>query len=65
MGHKVKGYVQYSDRIILVKLDTKLIDTVIILVYMPTSKEEDDEVEIIYEELNDLIKTKEKKILLS
>jgi hypothetical protein len=35
MGHKVKGYVQYSDRIILVKLDTKPIDTVIIQVYIP------------------------------
>lgn len=52
MEHKVKGYVQYSDRIILVKLNT-----VIIQAYMPTSEEEDNEVEIIYEELNDLIKT--------
>jgi len=49
--------VQYSDRIILVKLDTKPIDIVIIQVYMPTSEEEDDEVERIYEKLNDLIKT--------
>lgn len=67
MGHKVKGYVQYSDRIILFKLDTKPIDTVIIQVYMPTSEEEDDEVERIYEELNYLIKTvkgKENLIIL-
>lgn len=57
MGHLLKGYVQYSDRKILVKLDTKPIDTVIIQVYMPTSEDEDNEVERIYEELNDLIKS--------
>jgi len=57
MGHKVKRYVQYSERIILVKLHTKPIDTVIIQVYIPTSEDEEDEVERIYEELNYLIKT--------
>lgn len=49
MGHKVKGYVQYSDRIILVKLNTKPINSVIIQVYMPSPEEENDEVERIYE----------------
>lgn len=45
---------QYSDRIIiLVKLDTKPVDyTVLIQIYMPTTKEENREVEIIYKELN-------------
>ncbi|KAF0753999.1 craniofacial development protein 2-like [Aphis craccivora] len=64
MGHKVKGYVQYSDRIILVKLDTKPIDTVIIQVYMHTSEEEDDEVERIYEELNDLMEKGEENLII-
>lgn len=53
---------QYSDRIILVKLDTKPIDTVIIQVYMPTSEEDNDEVEIIYEEPNDLIDCQMRRI---
>lgn len=53
---------QYSDRIILVKLDTKPIDTVIIQVYMPNSEEDNDEVEIIYEEPNDLIDCQMRRI---
>lgn len=48
MEHKVKGNVQWSDRIILVKLNTKLIYTVIIQIYMPTSEEEKNEVEWIF-----------------
>lgn len=57
LGNKVKCYVQYSDRIILVKIDTKLTVTVIILVYIPNSEEEDEEVAIVYEKLDYLLRT--------
>jgi len=57
VGQKIKGYVQYSDRIILVKIDTKPRDTVVIQVYMPTTEKENEEVENIYKELNDLMNT--------
>lgn len=58
---------QYSDRIILAKIDTKPKGTVIIQVYMPTTEEEDEEVEKMYEELNNLmsaVKRKENLIIL-
>lgn len=51
---------QYSDRIILVKLNTKPIDTVVVQVYMSTSEVDDDEIEWIYnKELNDYLKTED------
>ncbi|KAI5711321.1 hypothetical protein M8J75_016072 [Diaphorina citri] len=55
MGLRVTGYVQHSDRIILVKLKTEPNDTIIIQVYMPTTNAEDEEVERIYEDINGLI----------
>uniref|UniRef100_A0A8D8XEA4 Craniofacial development protein 2 n=1 Tax=Cacopsylla melanoneura TaxID=428564 RepID=A0A8D8XEA4_9HEMI len=55
MGLRVTGYVQHSDRIILVKMDTKPNSTVIIQVYMPTTNAVDEEIERMYEDLNNLI----------
>lgn len=55
-GQQVEGYVQYSDRTILAKINTKPKDTVVIQVYMPTA-EEDEEIEKNYEELNNIINT--------
>ena len=57
IGCRVKGYVQYNGRIIKVKLDTKPTDTVIIQVYMPTSKHSEEIIEEVYDELNDAIST--------
>lgn len=37
IGKKVKGFVQYYERIILVKIETKPKDTITVQVYMPTS----------------------------
>lgn len=54
---KVKVYVQYSDRIIHAKVDTKPKDTVVIQVYMFTTEKDDEEVKKIYEELNNLMNT--------
>ena len=55
MGLRVAGYVQHSDRIILVKLNTEPNNTIIIQTYMPTTNEDDEEIERMYEHLNHLI----------
>ena len=55
VGTRVVGYVQHSDRILLVKINTKPNNTVIIQTYMPTTNDNDEEIERIYEELNDMI----------
>lgn len=55
LGLRVLGYVQHSERIILVKINTKPNNTVIIQIYMPTTNADDDEIEKIYEDINKLI----------
>jgi len=56
LGKKVKGYIQYDDRIILVKFQTKPKDTIVVQVYMPTSNSNDEEVEEVYENIDKIIK---------
>nr|QNU13194.1 fatty acid synthase 3 [Locusta migratoria] len=53
---RVNYYDQHSDRIIIVKIDTKPTPTVV-QVYMPTSSAYDEEIEEIYEELKEIIQT--------
>jgi exonuclease III len=55
LGEKVKCYIQYNDRIILVKFKTKPKDTTVVEVYMPTTNSSEEELEKIYENLNRLI----------
>jgi len=55
IGKKVKSYVQYSERIILVKIETKPKDTIIVQVYMPTSNSNDSQVEEVYEQIEKAI----------
>ncbi|KAG8230523.1 hypothetical protein J437_LFUL011525 [Ladona fulva] len=43
MGERVKGYMQVNERIIMLKLDTKPKDTVIIQTYLPTSSHDESE----------------------
>jgi len=57
IGKKVKSYVQYSERIILVKIETKLKDTIVVQVYMPTSNSNDSQVEEVYEQMEKAIET--------
>jgi len=56
VGKRVTKVTQCSDRMILVKLKADPVDIVIIQVYMPTSKEEDEVIESLYEQIEELIK---------
>ncbi|XP_039285273.1 craniofacial development protein 2-like [Nilaparvata lugens] len=67
LGNRVKGFVQYNERLISVRIETKPRDTVIVQVYMPTTDEEDEAVEKCYEDINELIgklKSEENLIVL-
>jgi len=56
MGKRVNTVIQYNHRIIAIKIDTKPVNTFIIQVYMPTSGHGDDEVEEMYEQIDEIIK---------
>ena len=51
----MKTIVQKNDRLILVKIETELCDIAIIQVYMPTSQYSDEEVESMYEEIEEMM----------
>jgi hypothetical protein len=53
---RVTKITQHSDRLILIRIKSEPVDVVLIQVYMPTSDAEDEEVESIYEQIEDLIK---------
>ena len=55
-GRSVRDYIQYSDRIVMVRLESKPVNTVIIQVYMPTSAHSDDEIEEVYSDLEEVLK---------
>ncbi|XP_067004726.2 craniofacial development protein 2-like, partial [Anabrus simplex] len=55
IGQRTNYYDQHSERIIVVKIDTKPRPTTIVQVYMPTSSAHDEEIERIYEEIEDVI----------
>lgn len=55
IGEKVKDYIQYNDRIILVKYQTKPKDTIIVQVYLPTTNSSEKELEKVYENLEKLM----------
>lgn len=54
-GKRVKKVVQYSDRVMLVKIEAEPRDIVAVQVYMPTSASDDEKVDEVYEQINDLI----------
>lgn len=56
-GRNVTGYVQYNERVMLVRVNTKPKNTVIIQVYAPTTSHEDEEVEEMYEGIEKLIES--------
>ena len=53
---RVTKIVQHSDRLILVRIAAEPVDLVIIQVYMPTTEAEDEEIDQMYEQIEDLIK---------
>ena len=55
MAQRVIKVVQHNDRIILVKLKTEPVNMIIIQVYMPTSAYTEEEVDSVYDELENLI----------
>ncbi len=54
-AQSIEKVVRHEDRIIMVRLKAKPKDLVIVQVYMPTSKHEDDEVERMYDKMEEII----------
>lgn len=52
----VSGFVPYSDRAVLIKLNVKPVNLNIIQVYAPTADAVDEEIEAFYDEVKDLLK---------
>ncbi|GFS05063.1 craniofacial development protein 2-like [Elysia marginata] len=52
----VKGVWKYSDRILLVTLSAKPFDIALIQLYAPTSEYSEEEIEVFYEQVNDVVK---------
>ena len=53
---RVKSFLQLNERIIMIRIETKPVDTVVLQVYMPTTDYEDEEVEDVYEDITEVIK---------
>ncbi len=56
VGKRVTKVIQHSDRLLLVRLKAEPRDMVVIQVYMPTSSADDEEIERMYEQIEDLMK---------
>jgi len=57
LGEKVKGYIQYNERIIQVRFQTKPNYTIVAQVYMPTTNSSEEELEGVYENLDKLVES--------
>ncbi len=52
---RVSGVDQISDRVMLIKLSAEPVDIVVVQVYMPTTEHEDEEIEMMYEQLEEIL----------
>ena len=52
---RVKSFLHYNERIVMVKLGTKPVDTVMVHVYMPKIDYEDEEVDDVYDDIREVI----------
>ena len=55
VGRRVIEVNQVSDRLIMIKINAKPVDVVLIQVYMPTTEYEDEEIEEMYEQIENII----------
>ena len=66
-GRRVKSVWQYNERILMVKLEGEPTDTVIVQVYMPTSTHTEEEIDEVYEQIEEVlgeVKGKENLIIM-
>ena len=56
VGSRVTKIVPHSDRLLLVRIKADPVDIVLLQVYMPTTEAEDEEIELMYEQIEELIK---------
>ena len=54
-GKRVKKVVQCNERMISIKIEAEPVDIVLIQVYMPTSASEEEEVDKVYEQIEELM----------
>ncbi len=67
LGKRVQSYIQYNERVLLVRIEAKPVDLVIVQVYMPTGSYKEEEIEEVYEELEEVlssVKGKENLIIM-
>ena len=55
MGKRVIEIVQHSDRILLIRIKAEPVDIVILQIYMPTTDADDQEIELIYTQIEELM----------
>ena len=55
VGKRVIKIVQHSDRILLIRIKAEPVDIVILQIYMPTTDANDEEIELIYEQIEELM----------
>ena len=53
-AERITGIEKISDRLMMVKVSAEPVDIVLIQVYMPTTKYDDEEVDQIYDQIEDI-----------
>ena len=61
LKNRVKKIVQKSDRVLMIKIEAKPKDMVVIQVYLPQSERTEEEVEEVYEQIDELMNAEHNK----